>query len=156
MIKLHASYSKKIPAESQYSSKSFHAALEVEVADDVCRDGALLQERLRALWTDLQDAVEAQIRDSNGNAGNRSTVASERGPGNSSQNSEPASQKQVNFLMSLGRRVRGWNLAELQEFIRSRVGNVGLYDLSKRDASSLIEELQAMKSDGNSGRGGRR
>ena len=156
MIKLHAAYSKKIPAESQYSSKSFHASLEVEVSDDISRDGARLQEKLRALWLDLQDAVEAQIRESNGNAATPPAPERARQESSGPQNGEPASQKQVNFLMSLGRRVNGWSLPELQEFIRARVGNVGLYDLSKQDASNLIEELQAMKSDGNSGRGPRR
>jgi hypothetical protein len=29
MLKLNASYSKKIPADSQYSSQSFHASVEV-------------------------------------------------------------------------------------------------------------------------------
>ena len=32
MLKLNASYSKKVPAEEEYSSKSFHASVEVELA----------------------------------------------------------------------------------------------------------------------------
>ncbi len=155
MIKLHAAYSKKIPAESAYSSKSFHASLEVEVSDDISRDGARLQEKLRSLWLDLQDAVEAQIRESNGNAAAPPAPERARQEGSGPQNGEPASQKQVNYLMLLARRAKGWGLPELEKYIKTKIGNVGLYDLSKQDASNLIEELQAMKSDGNSGRGPR-
>ena len=33
MLKLNASFSKKVPAEQEYSSKSFHASIEVELPD---------------------------------------------------------------------------------------------------------------------------
>ncbi len=153
MIKLHASYSKKIPAESQYSSKSFHAALEVEVSDDISRDGVRLQEKLRSLWLDLQDAVEAQIQESNGNgASSREQPSSESSP----NGQDSASSKQVNYLMFLARRAKGWGLPELQNFVKTRVGDVGLYEMSKQDASMLIEEFRAMKPADSAARGVRR
>ncbi|MCZ6691193.1 MAG: hypothetical protein O7H41_16530, partial [Planctomycetota bacterium] len=119
MIKLHAAYSKKIPAETQYSSKSFHASLEVEVSDDISRDGTRLQEKLRSLWLDLQDAVEAQIRESNGNGAPQREEARTEAPSNSP---DRASQKQVNYLMFLARRAKGWGLPELQKYVKTRVG----------------------------------
>ncbi len=33
MLKLNASYSKKVPAEGEYSSQSYHASVEVELPD---------------------------------------------------------------------------------------------------------------------------
>ena len=33
MLKLNASYSKKVPAETEYSSQSYHASIEVEIPD---------------------------------------------------------------------------------------------------------------------------
>ena len=33
MLKLNASYSKKIPADTEYSSQSYHASVEVELPD---------------------------------------------------------------------------------------------------------------------------
>ena len=33
MLKLNASYSKKVPAEGEYSSQSYHASIEVELPD---------------------------------------------------------------------------------------------------------------------------
>ena len=33
MLKLNASYSKKVPAEGEYTSQSYHASIEVELPD---------------------------------------------------------------------------------------------------------------------------
>ena len=38
MLKLNASYSKKVPAEEEYSSQSFHASVEVELPDGLTQD----------------------------------------------------------------------------------------------------------------------
>ena len=150
---MHASFSKKIPAEAQYSSKSFHASLEVEVADEIANDGPKLQDRLRALWRDLERAVELQIEESNGNgAPSREQPSSESSP----NGHDRASSKQVNYLQLLARRAKGWGLPELQKYVKTRVGDVGLYEMSKQDASMLIEEFRAMKPAENAGRGARR
>ena len=39
MLKLNASYSKKVPADIEFSSKSFHASLEVELSDAITPEG---------------------------------------------------------------------------------------------------------------------
>ena len=38
MLKLNASYSKKVPAEGEYSSQSYHASIEVELPDGLSQD----------------------------------------------------------------------------------------------------------------------
>ena len=38
MLKLNASYSKKVPAETEYSSQSYHASIEVEIPDGLTRN----------------------------------------------------------------------------------------------------------------------
>jgi len=93
LIRLSCSYSKKIPAEEQYSSKSFHASLEVEVSDDVARNAGQLEEKLRALWSDLERAVENQIASSNG----KSAPPAQAAPRTNGNNGEKASPKQVNY-----------------------------------------------------------
>ncbi len=150
MIKLHASYSKKIPAESQYSSKSFHASLEIEVADDLAQDPATLQTRLRTLWSDLETAVEAQISGANGNGSSSPQAGPSKAP--PSNGSERASQKQISYLMLLSRRARDWSLPDLQAHVKQRFGTTGIYELSKSDASTLIEELKAEQPQGSSRR----
>ena len=41
MLKLNASYSKKVPAESEYSSQSYHCTIEVELPDGKAFGAAL-------------------------------------------------------------------------------------------------------------------
>ena len=48
MLKLNASYSKKVPAETEYSSQSYHASVEVELPDGLTPDQ--LQERIHATF----------------------------------------------------------------------------------------------------------
>ena len=48
MLKLNASYSKKVPAETEYSSQSYHASVEVELPDGLTSDQ--LQERIHATF----------------------------------------------------------------------------------------------------------
>ena len=151
MIKLHASYSKKVPAEEQYSSKSFHASLEVEVSDDVAKNGDQLQQKLRALWQDLQDAVETQIQASNGN-GNFVPAPRREVTAKSENGDDRASPRQINYLTLLARRAKGWGLPELEKFTQDRFGNGSLFEISKSNASMLIEEFKSMSS----GQGARR
>ena len=55
------------------------------------------------------------------------------------------SQKQINYLSLLARRAKGWGLPELQDYVKNRVGDVGIYEMSKQDASMLIEEFRSMQ-----------
>ncbi len=145
MIKLHASYSKKIPAEEQYSSKSFHASLEIEVSDDIARNGRQLEEKLRTLWSDLERAVENQIASSNGKSEAPVPATPRANGGNSG---EKASSKQINYLTLLARKAKSWGLADLDAFVKSRFGNGGVYEISKADASMLIGEFREMAGSG--------
>ena len=141
MIRLQVSYSLKTPGSSQYSSVSYHAGLDVEVADEIARDGRRLEEHLQELWGRLEAAVEAQAQ----STGTAAPAPASAAP---SSNGALASQKQINYLSLLARRARGWGLPELQREIRSRFGDVGLYELSREQASALIDSLQ-----GGEGRG---
>ena len=38
MLKLNASYSKKVPAGEEYSSQSYHASVEIELPDGLTQD----------------------------------------------------------------------------------------------------------------------
>ncbi len=87
---------------------------------------------------------------SNGNgAANRTPVAKmnghARGNGASSadqsQQPEAATNKQINYLLSIGKRNRLSTL-QLEQRIGELLGQqIGLYDLSKRDAAKVIDAL---------------
>jgi len=69
MIKIVASYGLKLPAQQQYSSESFHATAEVEVADSLANKPGAMQAALHSLWDDLKQAVANEIgRNGNGHA----------------------------------------------------------------------------------------
>ena len=59
MLKLNASYSKKVPAGEEYSSQSFHASVEVELPDGLTQDQ--LQARIHETFDLVRNSVEAEL-----------------------------------------------------------------------------------------------
>jgi len=59
MLKLNASYSKKVPAEGDYTSQSYHASIEVELPDGL--NPQQLQERIHDTFAMVRDSVEAEL-----------------------------------------------------------------------------------------------
>ena len=63
MLKLNASYSKKVPAEGEYSSQSYHASIECELPDGL--NANQLQERIHDTFELVRQSVEAELHDGN-------------------------------------------------------------------------------------------
>ena len=59
MLKLNAAYSKKVPADSQYSSQSYHCSIESELPDGLTPQQ--LQERIHNAFDLVRQSVEAEI-----------------------------------------------------------------------------------------------
>ena len=59
MLKLNASYSKKVPAGEEYSSQSYHASVEVELPDGLTQDQ--LQARIHETFDLVRNSVEAEL-----------------------------------------------------------------------------------------------
>ena len=59
MLKLNASYSKKVPAGEEYSSQSFHASVEVELPDGLTQDQ--LQSRIHETFDLARNSAEAEL-----------------------------------------------------------------------------------------------
>ena len=59
MLKLNASYSKKVPAEGEYTSQSYHASVEVELPDGLNQDQ--LQNRIHETFEMVRNSVEAEL-----------------------------------------------------------------------------------------------
>ena len=57
MLKLNASYSKKVPAEGEYSSQSYHASIEVELPDGLSQEQ--LQGRIHETFAMVRESVES-------------------------------------------------------------------------------------------------
>jgi hypothetical protein len=175
MLKLNSSYSKKVPAEQEYSSKSYHASVEVELPDGLTTEQ--LQEKIHATFELVRCAVEAEL---NGTAGQttaspaptgQSTAASpdtkpfpvpaapveQARPMKPVQNApsaplragkpaerEPASNKQLRYLLDLGRRF-DLNIGLLNSMAFEQHHADTIYELGKHQCSQLIDSIRSQK-----------
>ena len=153
MLKLNASYSKKVPADTEYSSQSFHASIEVELPD------GLTQDQLNAKIHETFDLVRASVEtELHGNTAPQpsqpaQTQSTQSQPGlydNSVQNAAkpaygkkngttsdaPASPKQVKYLLDLARQ---YGVSPDQIKIKFNVPS--LESLTKTQCSRAIDEL---------------
>ncbi|MBK8205289.1 MAG: hypothetical protein IPK87_00720 [Planctomycetes bacterium] len=153
MIKIVASYGLKVPAEQEYSSQSFHATAEIELADSLVNKPDALKAALHSLWGDLKAAVAEEIGRNRLPARNGGNGEVRRNGGNG-QHREPvnriaangatASKKQIGFLLSLARRKRNFSAEQYRNWLRSERG-LSLDDLSKQQAGQLIDELNGVQ-----------
>ncbi len=139
MLKLNASYSKKVPAGAEYSSQSYHASIEVELPDGLSQEQ--LQQRIHETFEMVRDSVEVELGENNTNNQRGNDVPKHQKPprqGNSAQGVVLASPKQINYLLDLARG-RGINPQQLAN--QYNVGSVN--DLSKQQCSELINSWRA-------------
>ena len=134
MLKLNASYSKKVPAEGEYTSQSYHASIEVELPDGLSAEQ--LNGKIHETFEMVRNSVEAELH-GNIPANNGSYVPQEN-KNQPAQNNPPASPKQINYLLSLASR-RG--ITPQQIAAQNNVASVD--QLSKKQCSTLIEQWRA-------------
>ena len=153
MLKLNASYSKKIPADSQYSSQSYHASVEVELPDGLSPEQ--LDAKIRETFALVRDSVENELH---GNAvqqpaQNNQASNTQSQPGlydtppqnaskpvynkkNGTNSDAPASPKQVKYLLDLARQ---YGVSPDQ--IKAKFNVPALESLTKTQCSRAIDEL---------------
>ncbi len=134
MLKLNAGYSKKVPAEGEYSSQSYHASIEVELPDGLTP--VQLQSRIHETFEMVRNSVEAELH---GNTVNQQGGNAPQNPHNQPvQGSTPASPKQINYLLSLAGR-RGITPAQ----IAAQHGVASVEQLTKSQCSEIINSWRA-------------
>ena len=150
MLKLNASYSKKVPADSEYSSQSFHASVEVELPDGLTLDQ--LNAKIHETFDLVRASVEAEL---NGNSvPNQPALLPEEnvpnapqmnpaqqnkngyGKKNGTTSDAPASPKQVKYLLDLARQ---YGVSPDQ--IKVKFNVPALESLTKTQCSRAIDEL---------------
>ena len=134
MLKLNASYSKKVPAEGEYSSQSYHASIEVELPDGLSAEQ--LNGKIHETFEMVRNSVEAELHSKSPavQGGNTTETASK----SSQQPGTPASPKQISYLLTLASR-RG--ITPQQIALQNNVENID--QLSKKQCSALIEQWKA-------------
>ena len=145
MLKLNASYSKKVPAEGEYSSQSYHASIEVELPDGLTQDQ--LNSKIHETFALVRDSVESELHGGNAAAVQSAPVQQESSRNQQSYSSArnqaassdaPASPKQISYLLSLASK-RGITPAQIAA--QQNVANID--QLSRRQCSALIEQWRA-------------
>ena len=141
MLKLNAAYSKKVPADGEYTSQSYHASIEVELPDGLSQKQ--LNDKIHATFAMVRESVEAELDENARKAGDfppKESVnpATQSNRSASSNNGLPASPKQISYLLSLASR-RG--ITPQQIASQNNVANVD--QLTKRQCSALIEQWKA-------------
>ncbi len=153
MLKLNGSYSKKVPVPGQdYSSQSYHASLECELSDGL--SAKQIQERIHQVFDLVRQSVENELT---GVCHDESRIELESKPalriepetehngngnGNGRDTGEKATTKQVKFITDLAGR-RGISLGDLEAEIRDSFHVRGIYDLTRKQASRLVDKLKA-------------
>ena len=131
MLKLNASYSKKVPADGEYTSQSYHASIEVELPDGLSSEQ--LNSKIHETFEMVRNSVEAELH------GKTPIQQGGNMPQNNNnqpvQGSTPASPKQINYLLTLASR-RG--ITPQQIAVQNNVTNIN--QLSKKQCSTLIEQ----------------
>jgi len=137
MLKAIVSYSKKIPADKEYSSQGYSLSLETELPQ---MDAKAIQARLHDTFTLVKNAVEQELE--NGKVAKPVHVPDV--PENQLErprDTEKASNRQIQFVTSLASQ-RKITISELNAKVKDLYGVESIYDLSKRDASKLVDVLK--------------
>ena len=138
MLKLNASFSKKVPAAEQFSSQSYHCSVEVELSDAATPEQ--LQAKIHDTFALVRDAVESELH---GKPAAKPESAAQTGkPEPAKPDTSKASNKQVKYLLDLAKG-KGLTLTALNARVQDRFKVETVYDLPRSAASRLVDELKA-------------
>lgn len=149
MLKLNASYSKKIPAQSEYSSQSYHASVEVELPDGLTTEQ--LNAKIHETFDIVRASVEAELHESTPQQMVQNNPASQPGlydtthqnaakpaynKKNGTTSDAPASPKQIKYLLDLAKQY-----GVTPDQIKNKFNVPALESLTKTQCSRAIDEL---------------
>ena len=141
MLKLSTSFSKKVPVPGQeFSSQSYHAAVELELSDALKPDE--VQARIHQTFDMVRRAVETEI-----NSKAAPATAQPAAPAASAGAFKPvekASNKQVKFILDLAGR-QNLPLSALNADVQKQFGVADIYALDRKQASALVDSLKQRK-----------
>jgi len=143
MLKAIVSYSKKVPVDGQnFSSQGYSVSLETELPET---QPAAIQAKLHETFDLVKSTVEQELANGSGHAARplqAQPPAGNQVPARAS--GDKASNKQIKFITDLATQ-RGLSLSDINTDVSKRYGVAGLYDLNRKQASSLLDELNGRK-----------
>ena len=144
-VKLNIGLTRKV-GEANYGSRGASVNLEVELDSGIISDQQRFQERVRALYAQARQSINAELDLPSEAPATEPTVSQRNGHasahnGNGSQGRPQggsATQSQVRAIFAIARR----NRLDPKNLLLERFGLERPEDLSIRDASSLIDDLK--------------
>jgi hypothetical protein len=141
MLKLNASFSKKVPAEQEYSSKGYSASIEMELPEGLTPEQ--LQERIHETFAMVEASVDIEI---NGGTTGLQQYPSQPAPPlqhHQAQSAAPnrsrgASPKQIKYLTDIARD----NHIQLAGYLQG-YGLNNVEELNGKQCSALIDTIKA-------------
>ena len=168
MLRVNVGRSRKLSKD--YNSTGFSVNLDGEVSAPTSDAEAVLVQ-VRELFDLAEEALDQQVGRAQGDTAiaerdaESSTPSTERANGQTRPESnghsartsaengngradDIATNKQINYLLSIGKRQR-LSTIQLEQKINEVLGRaIGLYDLTKRDAAQVIDELTGAVTNG--------
>ena len=139
MLKLNASYSKKVPVpDAEFSSQSFHASIECECADALTSEQ--LQAKIHDTFALVKDAVESELHGKTAAKAEAAAQPAKVEP--AKPDVAKASNRQVKFILDLAKG-KGLSLSALNTRVQEKFKVESVYELARKDASRLVDELKA-------------
>jgi hypothetical protein len=131
----NVTFSKKIPVpDSEYSSQGYSLSLQTEIPES---DPAAIQARLHQTFELVKSQVEYELANGNGAA----AQVTQSSPKQADKRDTAASNAQIRYLTDLWTQ-GGGQLSALNARVRDEFGIDGLYELTKRQASGLLDKLK--------------
>jgi len=151
MLKLNASFMKKVPVEGQsYSSQSYHASVEMELPD---ANGDVLKAKIHDAFAMVRQTVEEEIT-GNGNgskvqasyvttatAGIAPSITAIPSQATGPMQEEKCSTRQAKYGLDLARSA-GITITQLNECLKAEFNVSSIYDLTRKQASRLVDMLK--------------
>ena len=149
MLKLNTAYAKKVPAEAEYSSQSYHVSMEIELPDGLSSEQ--INAKIHETFDQLRNSVEAELK---GNPAPHQPASfpmekpqnvqqvdpaqspKNNGKRNGTVSDAPASPKQVKYLLDLARQY-----GVSHEQIKAKFNVPSVESLTKTQCSRAIDEL---------------
>jgi len=139
MLKAIVSYSKKIPVPgSEFSSQGYSLSLETEIPES---DPAAIKARLHQTFETVKASVEEEL------SGAKPAQQQQAEPQFGGQRQQPpagerkASNAQIKYLMDLAAEQK-IPLQDLNADVQRRFGVSGIYDLTSKQASAVLDDLK--------------
>ena len=144
-VKLNIGLSRKV-GEANFGSRGASVNLEVELDSGIISDQQRFQERVRALYAQARQSINAELDLPSEPPAIEQPLAQRNGHapahnGNGSQSRQEggsATQSQVRAIFAIARR----NRVDPKDLVLERFGLERPEDLSIRDASTLIDDLK--------------